>query len=410
MSGGQQSGMSDAGAKDDREMLDLAARLAVRAAGRVEPNPLVGCVIVGRAEAGEKRSARERIIGMGHHRVNGGPHAEAEALTDARRRGRETTGATVYVTLEPCGGMGRQPPCAEALIAAKVGEVVIARRDEHPKGKDAAKRLEAAGIRVRFTDASLNATRVGEPFARRLATGRPWVIAKWAQTIDGRIATRTGASKWISSERSRLAVHRLRGRVDAILTGIGTARADDPELIARGVSRRRVARRVVIDPRLSLASSSRLAGSIERAPLTVLSTATAMDAAVGRVAELERAGAEVVAARTVSADKMDERCTGERDGEGVEIDLAAALAWLARERGVATLLVEAGPGTLGRLACADLIDEYHVYIAPLLMADGEACPAMSGGVTETLTGARRLELVSSRVVGPDVRLVFRRGV
>ena len=200
-----------------REMLDLAARLAMRAAGDVEPNPMVGCVIV-RPGEGDLAS---RIIGRGHHRFFGEEHAEAEALADCCRRGQSPRGATMYVTLEPCNHQGKQPPCTDAIIAAGIGRVVCARRDPNPAAAGGEGKLRAAGIDCEVNDSSVLATRLADPFAKRVTTGLPWVIAKWAQTIDGWIATRTGESKWISGAPSRNKVHRIRARVDAIITAIG---------------------------------------------------------------------------------------------------------------------------------------------------------------------------------------------
>lgn len=228
---------------DDARFLSLAGRLALRGQGDVEPNPLVGCVIVRRGV----------ILGMGHHRRFGQAHAEQEALDDCARRGHDAAGATVYCTLEPCACAGRQPACVDALISARVARVVYARSDPTPGKGGGAGRLRGAGITAELSDANPLATGVSAPFIRRATTGLPWVVAKWAQTIDGRVATRSGESQWISGERARARVHRLRARVDAILTGIGTVLGDDPLLTARGVHRRRRhAARVVADTDLDI--------------------------------------------------------------------------------------------------------------------------------------------------------------
>ncbi len=363
----------------DRRMLDMASRLASRARGDVEPNPLVGCVI------GRRRSGSVDVIGCGHHGAFGGDHAEVEAIADCRRRGHDPAGATVWVTLEPCAHEGKTPPCATALIEAQVGDVVIARLDPTPEASGGAEALRRAGVEVRVTDASTNAIRLSDPFAHRVATNRPWVIAKWAQTIDGCIATRSGASKWISNDRSRLDVHRLRSRVDAILTGVGTAVADDPSLTARGVRRvRRVARRIVIDPRMETPLDSKLVRSARDTPLEIWSTTDA------RRAAYEQAGATVV-------------CGPTDDGR---LDLRACLERLAASHDATMVLVEAGPALMGSLLEADLVDEARVYVAPMLLADHEALPPVRGRVADTLADASRFTLADLRRFGDDVRLRY----
>lgn len=366
----------------DRAMLRRAALAAWRAAGYAEPNPLVGCVI-GRADGA--------VLGIGHHHRFGEAHAEINALADCARRGFSPRGATAWVTLEPCAHTGKTGPCARALVEAGIAEVVYARADPNPLAAGGAAMLSAAGVAQRLSEACAFATRISDPFCRRIATGLPWVIAKWAQTIDGRIATRSGASKWISGATSRRAVHRLRARVDAILTGMGTVRADDPLLIARGVHVRRTALRVVIDPRLEIDPRSALVRSVEQAPLLVVTLENAASEDSARARELRQAGVELLESR---------------GAEGV--DLPAMLRYLAGERGVSNVLVEAGPGLLGRLFRQDLVDEAHVYIAPMLLGDAEALSAADMGEAPSLDAARRLTLLRSRVLAGDAQLVYRR--
>ena len=351
---------------DARKMLDFAARLAWRGVGDVEPNPPVGCVIV-----------RGGIIGMGHHRRFGGLHAEREALADCRRRGIDPRGATVYVTLEPCCHHGKTPPCTEALIEAGVGRAVIARADPSSVSGGGAEVLRRAGIEVEFTDASRAAVELTDPFVQRVSEGLPWVIAKWAQTIDGRVATRTGASKWISNEWSRSRVHRLRARVDAVLTGIGTVLADDPLLTARGVRRvRRIARRVVVDPGLRIPPRCALVRSVDRAPLTVACDAAMLDDAAGgqRQRTLTGYGVEVIGLPR-RGDRLDPR---------------TLLAFLAEEHDAANVLVESGPGLLGSLFGEGLVNEAAVFVGPLVLADDRAVPVAGGHVAEALADGVRL--------------------
>ncbi|MBL0926890.1 MAG: bifunctional diaminohydroxyphosphoribosylaminopyrimidine deaminase/5-amino-6-(5-phosphoribosylamino)uracil reductase RibD [Phycisphaerales bacterium] len=326
----------------DRPMLARAAMAGLRAAGAVEPNPLVGCVIV--------EPASGRILGMGHHRRFGGPHAEIEAMEDARRRGRDVRGARVYVTLEPCNHHGKTGPCTEALIAAGVGEVVFARRDPNPAASGGAVRLERAGIAARLSDACPAACRLSDPFVKRLRSPLPWVIAKWALTRDGRMVTRPDEPRWITGFAARRSVHALRGRVDAVITGIGTVLADDPLLTVRGVPARRRPLRVVLDPRL-------------RTPLT---SAIVASAAVPRRGEA--AGVLIVCGPrredSPAADRL--RGVGVRviavpEADGLSLD--GLLAMLRSTFGVSTALVEAGPTLTRAFLTAGLVDEAWGYAA-----------------------------------------------
>jgi diaminohydroxyphosphoribosylaminopyrimidine deaminase / 5-amino-6-(5-phosphoribosylamino)uracil reductase len=375
-----------------KRLLDRAARAAWRGFGLVEPNPMVGCVIAD-AATGE-------VLGVGHHRRYGERHAEPEAIEDARRRGHGERlrrggrgGAVMLVTLEPCGTRGKQPACVEAVLEAGIGHVVIARRDPHPSKGGGAEKLRAAGVKVEFTEVSAEAVRLADGFVHRLATGRPWTIAKWAQTIDGKVATRTGESQWISNERARAAVHRLRGRVDAIVTGIGTVLADDPLLTARGVRVRRVARRVVIDPRGEMRAESRLVRSAREGGPAV--TVVTTEAGRERAAKLSGDGSGVEV--WVSASGGDGRMV-----------LRDVFARLHAERGVATVLVEAGAGLMGGLLAEDLVDEVRVFTGPMLLGDAAAMGPIAGPARERLSGAAAMELVRVRRLGDDVDGLWRR--
>lgn len=369
-----------------RAMLDLAARVALRAAGHVEPNPLVGCVLV---RPGHD-PARDRIIGIGHHERFGQAHAEVNALRDAQLRGHDPAGCTAYVTLEPCASTGRSPPCTGALIAARVARVVCARRDLNPAKSGGAGKLGAAGIACEFTDVSIAATRLSDPFVKRLATGLPWVIAKWAQSIDGKVATNTGESQWITGPRSRLRVHRLRARVDAIITGVGSIVADDSLLTARNVPVRRVATRVVLDPSLRIPIDAKIVATVRLAPTLI---ATRSEESQSPHAEaLRELGVTVVAAPTIKDKSLD-------------------LAWLLRHLaslGASTVMVEAGPATLGHFLAADLLDELHVYTGPLVIGDAGAPGPLSGPERPRLADASTFDLLDWRSIGPDTRAVYRR--
>lgn len=367
-------------------MLDLGARLALRALGAVEPNPLVGAVLV----------KDDRIIGMGHHRAFGGPHAEAEAIADAARRGESVRGCTLYVTLEPCAAPGKQPACTDAIVGAGIARVVYARPDPSPGKGGGAAWLATQGVAVERSDASELAIGIGAPFAKRVTLGLPWVIAKWAQTIDGRVATRTGESRWISNEVSRRRVHRLRARVDAVLTGIGTVVADDPLLTPRGVPLRRRAARVVADTDLDVDPSSKLVQSAREVPTLI---ACDKDLAVASITSRRR---EELAAQGVKLVPV----SASPGGRGV--DLKELLGALWQHHTCSTVLVEAGPGLLGSLFEQDLVDEAVVYIAPMLLGDELAKAAAVGRIADSLSSARRFHLWRVRALGSDVELVYRR--
>lgn len=338
----------------------------MRGGGCVEPNPMVGCVII---------DARGVVAAIAHHRRYGGPHAEAEAIRIAGPRAR---GATLYVTLEPCAHLGKTPPCTDAIVAAGVRRVVYCVADPNPIAAGGADRLRAAGVVVdRVADCPL-AERTLAPFVHGVTTGRPWVVAKWAQTLDGRSATRTGESQWISSRASRRLVHRLRGRVDAIITGIGTVTADDPLLTARDVPLRRIARRVVIDPGLDVPMSSKLVHTARQTPLLLACLPDAMTARPDRAEALRLAGVELLA-----APRFDESWP----------DVAVVLRHLRNEFGAASALVESGAGLLGHLLHRGLVDQTITFIAPTILGDDQARPAVRGRAAPSLADGVRLDLL-----------------
>ncbi|MBY0308981.1 MAG: bifunctional diaminohydroxyphosphoribosylaminopyrimidine deaminase/5-amino-6-(5-phosphoribosylamino)uracil reductase RibD [Phycisphaerales bacterium] len=377
-------------------MLDLAAKAAFRATGHVEPNPLVGCVLVRPGEG----PARERIIGIGHHRRFGGAHAEVEALRRCRELGNDPRGATAYVTLEPCNGFGKNPPCVTALVEAGIARVVCAARDDTEGKGSGGAALRAVEIPCEFTEVSQRATDLSAPWRHRVKTGRPWTIAKWAQTIDGRLATWFGDSKWISNRRSRLRVHRMRAAVDAVMVGSGTVMADDPQLSVRSVPlRRRAPEGGVRQPLRIVFGAKRLAVSggyvVETAreqPTLVVCEALP---AGGLEAELREAGV------TVMTEPGHDRIDWFR----------RIFMRLYREHGVNTLLVEGGPTLLGSLFAVGLIDEAHVHTGPMFM--GEQPIEMS--LNAELIAARadavqrlwKYRLVSVRRVENDVQSVYR---
>ena len=348
-----------------------ALELAVRGQGGVEPNPMVGCVIAAGAE----------IIGEGWHRRFGGAHAEIEALDLAGRRAR---GATMVVTLEPCCHQGKTPPCSRAVIEAGLDRVVIAQRDPFPQvdGGGVAE-LEAAGIEVHVGVLADDARRLNAPYLKLVATGRPWVLAKWAMTLDGKIATRSGSSRWISSDESRQIVHGLRGRVDGIIVGAETARGDDPRLTARPPGLR-TATRIVLDSRASLSSESRLVRTAREVPVLV---AAGPDAAPEDCKRLDSAGCEVFVCQ----------------GATHQARLDELLDELGRRR-MTNVLVEGGGRLLGSLLDAGQIDEVHVFIAAKLVGGAAAPGPIAGQGIDPMSEALALDAPECKQVGPDVYL------
>jgi diaminohydroxyphosphoribosylaminopyrimidine deaminase/5-amino-6-(5-phosphoribosylamino)uracil reductase len=355
-----------------------AARLALRGHGGAEPNPLVGCVVT---------NARGEVAGWGYHRRCGDAHAEVVAL---RRAGIAARGGTAFVTLEPCHHSGRTGPCTEALIAAGIRRVVFARPDPNPVARGGVARLRSAGIRVDHLEGCTAAESVSDPFVHRMTTSLPWVTAKWAQTLDGRIATRTGDNRWISSPASRRLVHRERARVDCILSAIGTVLADDPLLTARGVRVRRVARRVVIDPFLRTPPVARIVATARDAPTTIVCAASAIASSAPAAGDLQARGVELLPL----------------DADGGEIPLRPLLLELARRHETAHVLVEAGPGLLGRLFRQRLVNDALVFVAPTILGDQQAPGPIAGAAAGSLADALGLELRSIRRRGGDAVLYY----
>lgn len=362
---------------NDEIWMRRALTLAEKGRGHVEPNPLVGAVVV---RDGTK-------VGEGWHEKYGQAHAEVNAL---RQAGEAAKGATLYVTLEPCCHHGKTPPCTDAVIKAGITRVVAAMEDPFPQvaGQGAAL-LRAAGITVEFGVCLKEATRQNAPYLKLLRTGRPYVHAKWAMSLDGKIATKTGDSKWISNEASRRRVHELRGRMDAILVGIGTALADDPQLTARPqgpltptlspgreretLSGPRVARRIILDSKARLPLASQLVRTAREIPTLV---------AVGPDAEtnaLRTAGCEIVSLPF---------------GENGMLEVTKLLEELGRRR-FTNVLVEGGAKTLGAFFDENLVDEVHLFVAPKLVGSGTSAVIGRGRELMAECGGWRTESIEN---------------
>lgn len=346
-----------------------ALGLAARGQGAVEPNPMVGCVIASRGNA----------VGRGWHQRFGGPHAEIEALRDA---GDAARNATMYVTLEPCCHHGKTPPCADAILQAGLRRVVIAMRDPFPEvDGGGARALQEAGLEVEVGLHETDARSLNAPYLKRVRHGRPWLIAKWAMTLDGKLASRAGSSQWISHPASRAVVHQLRGRMDAIIIGRGTAAADDPRLTARPPGPR-TAIRIVLDSQAMLSLDSQLVQTAGDVPVLVVAS-TAADQANCR--RLEAAGCEVM----------------QLAGDDPAARLGVLLDELGR-RNLTNVLLEGGSQLLGSAFDARLIDEVHVFIAPKLLGGRQALTPIGGLGLEFLSEAHGLEEVTVEQLGGDV--------
>ncbi len=350
--------------------MNLALAAAERGRGAVEPNPMVGAVVV----------RDGRAVGVGHHARFGGPHAEVAALS---RAGVAARGATLYVTLEPCCHQGKTPPCTDAILRAGVARVVAAMGDPFPKVAGGGfARLRAAGVEVEEGPGADAARRLNAPYLKRLATGLPFVTAKWAMTLDGKTATASGDSRWISGPRSRALVHELRGRMDGVLVGIGTALADDPLLTARP-NGPRLAARIVLDGAARLPIGGQLARTALQVPVLV-----AVDdrAPRSRTSALNDLGCEVLAFPG-----------------GGPVPILPLLQELGR-RGMTNLLVEGGGRVLGAFLDAGQVDAVDVYVAPIVEGGSHAKGPARGAGVAAMTQALRLERSEISVIDGDVRL------
>ncbi|MEK0081928.1 bifunctional diaminohydroxyphosphoribosylaminopyrimidine deaminase/5-amino-6-(5-phosphoribosylamino)uracil reductase RibD [Benzoatithermus flavus] len=353
----------------DRRHMATALALAERGLGNVWPNPAVGCVLV----------KDGRIVGRGWTQPGGRPHAEREAIL---RAGEAARGSTAYVTLEPCAHQGRTPPCADAMIAVGIARTVIAAVDPDPRvnGRGIA-RLHAAGIAVEVGCLEAQAQALNAGFFARCCRGRPLVSLKLATSADGKIATATGESQWITGPEARAEGHRLRLRHDAILVGSGTALADDPLLTCRlpGLEARSPVR-IVLDRRLRLAPSSRLARSARAFPVWLFTR------------RLDTPEAEALAEAGVRLFPL----ASEGEGAG---ELREVLATLAGQ-GITRVLVEGGAGIATAFLRERLVDRLYLFDAPLLIgADGR--PAVQGLSVRRLVEARRWRRIEDRLLGPD---------
>lgn len=355
----------------DERLMRKALLLAAGGRGRVEPNPVVGAVV----------ASGFRTLGYGYHAAWGGPHAEVAALD---RAGEAARGATLYVTLEPCSHRGKTPPCTERILAAGVSRVVYAAADPNPltagRGPE---QLRAAGVEVTAGVLEGEARAMNRRFETHLGSDLPFTIAKWAMTLDGRIADVEGGSKYITGPASRRLVHEVRGAVDAVVVGIGTALADDPMLTAREVPAYREPLRVVVDGSLRLPPDSRLAATAGAAPVLV---ATREDAPAEREAALAAKGVRVLRAPA---------------GPG-GVDLGALFRRLKAEEGVRRILLEGGGEMLASAFAAGVVHQVMAFTAPIVLGGRSAPGPVGGDGFRRIADPLRLEEVRTTALGDDM--------
>lgn len=361
----------------DRLHLERAIELAARGAGEVGSNPLVGAVV----------ARREEVLGEGWHERYGGPHAEVNAIHACA--GADLSGATLFVSLEPCCHEGKTPPCTDAIMQAGITRVVVASDDPTEKASGRGLGiLRDEGVDVLVADGELaaRARLLNQPFRKHARVGRPWVLFKSAMTLDGKVATRAGDSQWISSEESRMLAHRWRASVGAVIVGIGTALADDPQLTARpeGVPAEpeRQPRRIVFDSLARLPIGSQLVGGVNDVPLTVVVSRAAARADTDA---LEAAGAQVLVA------------TGENEPARVR----SALDQLG-SMGISSVLLEGGPHLAGAFLDAGEIDEIRLFLAPILLGGRTARDPLEGEGVERIAEALRALTFDCDRVGEDL--------
>jgi diaminohydroxyphosphoribosylaminopyrimidine deaminase / 5-amino-6-(5-phosphoribosylamino)uracil reductase len=347
----------------DHAMMRRALALAAKGLYTATPNPRVGCVI----------TRGETLVAEGWHERAGAPHAEAMALGAA---GSQAAGATLYINLEPCSHHGRTPPCVEALLRANVARVVASMRDPNPQAAGGGERLAAAGVRFEYGLMEEEARELNIGFASRMTRARPWVRMKLAATLDGRSALANGVSQWITGPQARSDAHRWRARACALLTGIGTVRADDPRLTVREVETPRQPLRVVVDSRLETPPGAR----ILQGGNTLVFCAQG-----GRPLP----GAETIALPNASG----------------KVDLPRMLELLAG-RGINELHVEAGSKLNGSLIREGCVDEFLVYLNPSLLGDAALGMAELAPVA-SLEERLRLRILSLERVGDDLRILAR---
>ncbi|MFY9489177.1 MAG: bifunctional diaminohydroxyphosphoribosylaminopyrimidine deaminase/5-amino-6-(5-phosphoribosylamino)uracil reductase RibD [Solirubrobacterales bacterium] len=358
----------------DVQFLERTLELAERGRGRTSPNPVVGAVVVKDGE----------ILGEGYHHSCGGPHAERVAIESCSL---DTTGATIYVSLEPCAHEGKQPPCTRAIVDAGLARVVYASDDPTEKASGRGPgilRDEGIAVDAAQGEIAAKARLINQPFRKHAKTGRPHVLFKSAMTLDGKVATATGDSQWISSDESRTLAHRVRAEVDAIAVGIGTALSDDPQLTVRhaDIADDRQPTRVIFDSEARLPIDGALVSSAKEVPVIVV----ASRAAPREVLEsLEAVGVDVIVA----------------SGENEAARVVSALTELGT-RGIQSLLLEGGPHLAGAFFEAGEVDWLALFLAPMVLGGKQARGAVEGSGVEKVADAYRALTLQCDRIGDDM--------
>jgi diaminohydroxyphosphoribosylaminopyrimidine deaminase/5-amino-6-(5-phosphoribosylamino)uracil reductase len=361
----------------DHQFMSQALAEAQNALYLSNPNPRVGCVIVKDGE----------VIGRGHTQRVGGPHAEVQALADVKSKGLDPAGSTVYVTLEPCNHTGRTPPCVDALIAAKPAMVIAAMSDPNPlvSGKGL-ERLKAAGIEVRCGLLESEAQALNRGFISRMTRGLPWVRMKIAASLDGKTALPNGQSQWITGTLARADGHHWRAQACAILTGVGTVKEDDPSLNVRDVKTERQPWRIIVDSKLETPLNAKILDNLQASGLILVCASLDSQESQDKSRAFEALGIEVIAMANANG----------------KVDLPRLFSYLAKERQMNEIHVEAGFKLNGSLLREGCVDELLLYYAPFLMGEGIGMANISP--LAALDQRQDWQIIDHSLFGSDLRL------
>ena len=341
------------------------------------PNPRVGCIIVKDGQ----------VIGRGHTQQVGGPHAEVQALADARSRGIDPAGATVYVTLEPCNHTGRTPPCVDALIAAKPQNIIVAMIDPNPLvGGKGIERLQAAGIKVETGLLREEATALNQGFISRMTRGLPWVRLKIAATLDGKTALPNGTSQWITGALARADGHHWRAQACAIVTGVGTVKEDNPSLNVREVETQRQPWRIIVDSKLETPTNAKILNNLDQSGAMIVCAGIDSAEQQEKAKAFEARGIEVIAMANASG----------------KVDLPGLFAYLAQEREMNEIHVESGFKLNGSMLREECVDELLLYYAPFFM--GEGIGMANVPALPSLKSRDDWQIIDQSLLGNDFRL------